>query len=427
MKQLISVVYKQIVSQIKTNEINMVRLQGFDNPIIYKSICELFRNDPAIECFIPKLTLEKYSQFENAKEATWTPALMYMHKGSNGEYNSTPDALYANNSYVDFDKAITKWRNESPNLPHDKTALVLLMGTEAVPDDAGSLEDTTFVVSSANIIELLSLDYSEWFSRVLEQNSIESKESRQALHTLYRAIFANININIFKFSDFVDELDSMQFATCQELVGYICETLSDTWGIPSIINSKHVPKVLKLSKGKLSDAKIITSAVKFIERAEDIPSASAVSKLREKFSKYAEDKLDVDLPFPSDNPIFANYRDFEDCVIAFMRGEDLSKNRATLLQVDYAIIEDILGTKLEKIRFELNRIGVNYNQEMKLKNIEKKYSKRTDYDSLRLKEKEVEKVKSETLNLSQNDLDEIMTKYENALSGAIDTLGVLLK
>lgn len=348
MKQLISVVYKQIVSQIKTNEINMVRLQGFDNPIIYKSICELFRNDPAIECFIPKLTLEKYSQFENAKEATWTPALMYMHKGSNGEYNSTPDALYANNSYVDFDKAITKWRNESPNLPHDKTALVLLMGTEAVPDDAGSLEDTTFVVSSANIIELLSLDYSEWFSRVLEQNSIESKESRQALHTLYRAIFANININIFKFSDFVDELDSMQFATCQELVGYICETLSDTWGIPSIINSKHVPKVLKLSKGKLSDAKIITSAVKFIERAEDIPSASAVSKLREKFSKYAEDKLDVDLPFPSDNPIFTNYRDFEDCVIAFMRGEDLSKNRATLLQVDYAIIEDILGTKLEK-------------------------------------------------------------------------------
>lgn len=86
-----------------------------------------------------------------------------------------------------------------------------------------------------------------------------------------------------------------------------------------------------------------------------------------------------------------------------------------------------LGTKLEKIRFELNRIGVNYNQEMKLKNIEKKYSKRTDYESLKHKEKELEKVKSETVSLSQNDLDEIMTKYENALSGAIDTLGVLLK
>lgn len=86
-----------------------------------------------------------------------------------------------------------------------------------------------------------------------------------------------------------------------------------------------------------------------------------------------------------------------------------------------------LGTTLEKIRFELNRIGVNYNQEMKLKNIEKKYSKRTDYDSLRLKEKELEKVKSETLSLSASDLNEIMAQYENALSGAIDTLGVLLK
>ena len=86
-----------------------------------------------------------------------------------------------------------------------------------------------------------------------------------------------------------------------------------------------------------------------------------------------------------------------------------------------------LGTKLEKIRFELNRIGVNYNQEMKLKNIEKKYSKRTDYDSLRLKEKEVEKVKSETLSLSASDLNEIMAQYENALAGAKETLGVLLK
>ena len=86
-----------------------------------------------------------------------------------------------------------------------------------------------------------------------------------------------------------------------------------------------------------------------------------------------------------------------------------------------------LGNTLEKIRFELNRIGVNYNQEMKLKNIEKKYNKRTDYDSLRWKEKELEKVKSETLSLSTNDLNDIMEQYENALSGAIDTLGVLLK
>lgn len=348
MKQLISVVVKQVLSQIKPNEINMVRLQGFDNPIIYKSICEILQGHSGIERLIPKLTLEKYSQFESAKEPTWTASLMYMHKGDNVSYNSCPDATYANQSYVDFDKAITKWRNESPNLPSNKTSLVLLMGTEAVPDDAGSLEDTTFVVSSASVIELLNLDYSEWFNNVLVNNGIDSKESRQALHTLYRAIFANINIDIFKLSAFIDELESMEFATCQELVGYICETLSETWGIPSIIDAKHVPKVLKLSKGKITDAKIITSAVKFIERSEDIPSVSMVNKLRDKFSKYAQDKIDVDLPFPCDNPLFSNYREFEDCVIAFMRGENLAQNRAILLQLDYAIIEDILGTKLEK-------------------------------------------------------------------------------
>lgn len=86
-----------------------------------------------------------------------------------------------------------------------------------------------------------------------------------------------------------------------------------------------------------------------------------------------------------------------------------------------------LGTTLEKIRFELNRIGVNYNQEMRLKNIEKKYSKRSDYDALKMKERELEKVRSESSSLSTDELNELMQRYENALAGAIDTLGVLLK
>ena len=36
MKQLISVITNQIVKQIRPNEINMVRLESFDSPIIYK-------------------------------------------------------------------------------------------------------------------------------------------------------------------------------------------------------------------------------------------------------------------------------------------------------------------------------------------------------------------------------------------------------
>ena len=158
---------------------------------------------------------------------------------------------------------------------------------------------------------------------------------------------SDLNVNIFKLSSFIDELHSMQFSTSQELVCYICETLNVTWGIPSISNSKSVPKVQKLCHGKISDAKIITNAIRFIERADDIPSASALNKLKEKFKKYAEDnEIDVDVPFPEETAQFHSYKAFEKCVIDFMCGIDLVVNRERLLKTDYAIIEKIIGTKL---------------------------------------------------------------------------------
>ena len=264
MRQLISVITKQILNQIKPNEINMVRLASFDSPIVYKAICDNLRNSSYIQNFVPKLTLEKYQQFEAMGKPNWAQALTYLHKGGNLSYNSAPDASYAERSYVDLAQAITQWRNESPNMPANVTSLVLLMGTEAAPDDKGSLEDTTFIISPSGIRELLSNDFSAWFDDILTENSILSSESKKAIHTLYRAIFASTNVNIFKFSDFIDSLHSMQFATAQELVNHICETLNTTWSIPSIVSNKAVPKVSKLSSCRLTDAKIITSGIKFI-------------------------------------------------------------------------------------------------------------------------------------------------------------------
>lgn len=139
----------------------------------------------------------------------------------------------------------------------------------------------------------------------------------------------------------------MQFASCQELISYICETLNVVWDVPSIVSTKYVPKVNNLSSGRLSSAKIITSAIGFINRADDIPSAYALKKLKEKFAKFATDKdINCTAPFPSDTPLFPNYNDFEECVINFVCGMDLKANRAKLLAVDYAIIDQIIGTKL---------------------------------------------------------------------------------
>lgn len=347
MNQLVSVITSQILRQIKPKEINMVRLESFDNPIIYKSVCENLQNNASISNFVAKLTLEKYQQFVDTHEANWMQAIIFLHKGENSSYAENYTPAYAQQSYIDFEQAITKWRNESPNMPVGQTSLILLMGTEAAPDDAGSLKDTTFVISPREIIALLNTNYSEWFVDVLTDNSFDNEEARMAIHTLYRALFLSVNINIFKLSKFVDSLHDMQFASCQELIAYICETLNDIWSIPSIVEAKCIPKVSDLSKGRLSAAKIITNAIKFIDRADDIPSTSAIEKLKSKFVKYAKDQeIDHTAPFPIDTGLFTNYAEFEECVINFMCGMDLKTNRAKLLKIDYAIIERIIGTKL---------------------------------------------------------------------------------
>ncbi len=353
MRQLISVITKHIIKQLKPGEINMVRLESFDDPIIYKSVCEQINQSGMVQHFVAKITLEKYEQFISANNSRWTSSLMYLHQGNNPVYSEKREYPYDNLSYVDFDQAITKWRNESPNMPSGATSLILLMGTDAAPDDAGSLKDTTFVISPKEIIELLSTNYGEWFRDVLLENSLEGKDYEAAIHTLYRAIFANINVNIFKLSQFVDSLHDMSFSSCQEIIDHICETLNTVWHIPSVIEAKYIPKVHNLSKKKLSSAQIVTNAIKFITRADDIPSASAIKKIEKKFQKFSEDcEIDVDAPFPEDSRLFDSYRVFEQCVIDFMRGIHLAENREKLLNVDYAIIHQIIGTKLKKVPSE---------------------------------------------------------------------------
>lgn len=347
MKQLISVIVGKIAQQIRPGEVNMVRLENFDYPILYKSVCEQLQSSGRIPIFIAKLALEKYRQFSAAEQPTWEQALRYLHQGSNVAYAQKRSAAYDAASFVDFENAITKWRNESPNIPAGQTSLVLLMGTEMAADDAGSLKDTTYVISPLEIIQELEADYSAWFADVLRNNAFDSSEARKAVHTLYKALFSSININIFKLSSFIDGLQEMRFVSCQELIAYICETLNTTWQVPSVMTSRDVPKVPALSKERMEAAKIIRGAVNFIERTDDIPSKSEINKLRSKFDQYATEHVDdINAAFPADTAVFANFREFRECVIDFRRGINLKENREKLLKTDYGIINKIIGVKL---------------------------------------------------------------------------------
>lgn len=348
MRKLISVITQKILEQIHPGKANMVRLENFDEPMLYKSVCEALLKSERIDRLIPKLTFEKYAQFQSENEPKWKSSLMYLSQGENLDYSDSPDDAYMHLSYVDFYQAITKWRNGSPDLPSGQTSLLLLMGTEASPDDAGSLRDTTFMISPREIISRFDGDYSVWFDDVLERNGISSDEAKKAINTIYRTIFTGVNIDIFKLSDFVDSLEAMSFSDCQELIDHICETLNTTWKIPSILDYGSVPKVRNLAKGTLSSAKIIQGAIRFINRVDDIPTDSSIKKFREKFEKYAEENLVASEEFQTGTAQFDSFIHFEDCVLDFMLGNNVDANREKLLKIDYALIDKIIGTKLQK-------------------------------------------------------------------------------
>ena len=78
-----------------------------------------------------------------------------------------------------------------------------------------------------------------------------------------------------------------------------------------------------------------------------------------------------------------------------------------------------LLTSMEDIRSELHRIGVNYNQELKLKQIAKKYAKvgdefDFDYNAISNRRKEEKAVKSDSSDLKPEELDALLSRYEEA-------------
>lgn len=347
MKQLISLLTEQVRAQITYGKSNIVRIECFDNPIIYKSICESLNSDEKIDFLLLKLSNEKYREFKSEKKLEWCNALDYLHIGNNATFLQNLNERYIEESYVDFNNALTKWRNRLAEIETGKTGLLFLMGSE-VAQDTGGLVDTSFAITPKYIINVLREDYSKWFKSILDKNGLDNNEACKAINTLYRAIFTSVNIDLVKLSNFVDSIEDDTFVSIQDLIACICETLNTTWGIPSIKDAKAVPKAQNLAKGNLNSAKIITDGINFIDRTDDIPSQTAIRKLEKKFQKFAEENgINDSEPFPHTDALFVTYSDFENCVIEFISGKELEANRTKLLRLDFAYISRILGMRLK--------------------------------------------------------------------------------
>lgn len=107
-------------------------------------------------------------------------------------------------------------------------------------------------------------------------------------------------------------------------------------------------------------------------------------------------------------------------MIRYIVDENLEKYLSKVVFVEHSdavefrkILHEVL-TEMSFIKTELKRIGINYNQEMKLKQIENKYSDIfISYEDMMLKDAEIKEVKnSESLSIEK--LNSLMSRFEEA-------------
>ena len=329
MNKYVEEILFEIEKQAKKGSLSLIRIEGIDTPIIYKEVCSYLNSKYNL---VAKLSLEKYKKFEEKGSQSFKYAIEYLK----------------DNDYIDTDGSMTKIRNSSVDfLDNNKKTIVLLMGTELVLDKGGLAD--FYCISPETILKKLKKDYSAWFRELFESNNFK-EENRKGIHSIFKTIFKSINIDLIKYSNLIEKLETKSYHSEQELCEDIYGSLNSCWGIPSIKNTKKVPKLKSLKAGT-KDCTIISKAVKFITRADykDLLSKSKLNTIIGKIDKYAVDNnIEKNAKFPEEEPIFDNYEEFKEVLIEFINGKNLELNKSKLLNIDFIIINDILNVKIKK-------------------------------------------------------------------------------
>lgn len=309
-----------INNRLVSETVNLVKLENFESPIIYMSVCKYFSAKDDIK-IVGVIDINKYNAFAEAGKPEWNVALDYLHT----------------NGFVKRDVPLTKLRNDSA-IQTSGTSLLLLMGAESAIDK-GSIKDF-YSISMADLVDRVKKDYSKWFQVYLNGIDACNDDNFEILNNIYKAVFQYNNIDIMKYSTFIDSLDNQLPETMSDLVEYIFSTLDVYWNMPSI--KSYIPK-LSTMKGKKT-IKIISSSYEFINNKLNLTSAK-VKSLPKKFEEFAND---------STNPIdrnksymgFDSYSDFENAVCEFLKNKKIDEHRKKLMEADFGIINEILGLKV---------------------------------------------------------------------------------
>ena len=93
MKKLISEVISMIEKQMKKNSTYLLKIEDFDDPVVYMEICRHFAGRHEIN-FIANLEYSKYQSFCECNNPDWNFALDYL--SSNGYVQDIPLTKFRN-------------------------------------------------------------------------------------------------------------------------------------------------------------------------------------------------------------------------------------------------------------------------------------------------------------------------------------------
>ena len=321
MKKYVEAMLALIAQQIVPGRTNLIRIEGVEHPAVYQAICKALNARYAGDLHAA-LSGEKYAQFKAAQSA-----------------DSQVLPWFEANGLVLRRDTLTWMRNQAANEPADKTSVYLLMGAEAV-QDRGGLEDFTSIMTS-ELAKQLSADYSAWFKGLFDAHGFDPAHLK-TIHAIYRALFSAILVDTMQLSCFVDALQDMVFDAPEEVVGVIYNTLDRYWHIP------RIEKRLRLDVESKSDLTLLHSAIGFIQRKDSILKRLQSKKLEQQLSDYAENNgIDADAAFPADSPCFPSFAAFAAALTDFGAGKNQAALKSKFTAMDYSIIADILGVRIE--------------------------------------------------------------------------------
>ena len=320
MKKYVETMAALISKQIVPGKTNLIRIEGVEYPLVYQALYKTLRNKYA-ENLHAALSGEKFSQFKDAATPETSPVLHW----------------FVDQGLVLENDTLTWMRNQAANEQADKTSVYLLMGAEAV-QDRGGLEDFSSIMTS-ELVEDLSSDYSAWFKDTFDNYGFDATHLK-TINGIYRTLFSAIRVDAMQLSRFVDALDDMTFDSPRDVIGIIYGTLDQYWNIPRIENR------LKLEVESKADIALLSSAIGFIQRKEEIVKRIQSKKLEKQLANYVEEhEINREAAFPEETPCFSNFGEFVKALRDFGAGKNQSELRDKFISFDYSIIAEILGIK----------------------------------------------------------------------------------